>query len=232
MYIEINTTVIRKREAEELVVRVLVSGGGTGGHIYPALALIREIKKLNPEARFLYIGTENGLESTIVPKAGIPFQSIVISGFKRKISLDNVKTVMRFLKGVQDSKRYIRRFNPDIVIGTGGYVCGPVVYAAAKLGIPTIVHEQNSVPGVTNKFLSRYVDKVAVCFEAAAEALLEKTKDVFFRLWDHELLILADAESLPEQEGAVALPGLPLPARFSWEDGQLTLRFALGGEEA
>ncbi len=104
-----------------------------------------------------------------MPKAGIPFQSIVISGFKRKISLDNVKTVMRFLKGVQDSKRYIRRFNPDIVIGTGGYVCGPVVYAAAKLGIPTIVHEQNSVPGVTNKFLSRYVDKVAVCFEAAAE---------------------------------------------------------------
>ena len=87
-----------------------------------------------------------------MPKAGIPFQSIVISGFKRKISLDNVKTVMRFLKGVQDSKRYIRRFNPDIVIGTGGYVCGPVVYAAAKLGIPTIVHEQNSVPGVTNKF--------------------------------------------------------------------------------
>lgn len=76
---------------------------------------------------------------------------------------------MRFLKGVQDSKRYIRRFNPDIVIGTGGYVCGPVVYAAAKLGIPTIVHEQNSVPGVTNKFLSRYVDKVAVCFEAATE---------------------------------------------------------------
>ena len=96
--------------------RVLVSGGGTGGHIYPALALIREIKKLNPEARFLYIGTESGLESTIVAKAGIPFQSIVISGFKRKISLDNVKTVMRFLKGVQDSKRYIRRFNPDIVI--------------------------------------------------------------------------------------------------------------------
>ncbi|WP_369902934.1 undecaprenyldiphospho-muramoylpentapeptide beta-N-acetylglucosaminyltransferase [Bacillus manliponensis] len=149
--------------------RVLVSGGGTGGHIYPALALIREIKKLHPEARFLYIGTENGLESTIVPKAGIPFQSIVISGFKRKISVENVKTVMRFFKGVQDSKRYIRRFNPDVVIGTGGYVCGPVVYAAAKLKIPTIVHEQNSVPGVTNKFLSRYVDKVAVCFDAAGE---------------------------------------------------------------
>ena len=95
--------------------RVLVSGGGTGGHIYPALALIREIK-IKSGSKVLYIGTENGLESTIVPKAGIPFQSIVISGFKRKISLDNVKTVMRFLKGVQDSKRYIRRFNPDIVI--------------------------------------------------------------------------------------------------------------------
>ncbi|WP_242222088.1 undecaprenyldiphospho-muramoylpentapeptide beta-N-acetylglucosaminyltransferase [Bacillus cereus group sp. BfR-BA-01380] len=149
--------------------RVLVSGGGTGGHIYPALALIREIKKIYPEARFLYIGTENGLESKIVRKAGIPFQSIVISGFKRKLSIDNVKTVMRFVKGVQDSKRYIRRFNPDVVIGTGGYVCGPVVYAAAKLGIPTVVHEQNSVPGVTNKFLSRYVNKVAVCFEAAVQ---------------------------------------------------------------
>ncbi|MFD3448045.1 undecaprenyldiphospho-muramoylpentapeptide beta-N-acetylglucosaminyltransferase [Microbacteriaceae bacterium 4G12] len=149
--------------------RVLVSGGGTGGHIYPALALIREIQKQDANARFLYIGTENGLESTIVRKAGIPFQSIVISGFKRKLSVENLKTVVRFLKGVQDSKRYIRRFNPDIVIGTGGYVCGPVVYAASKMGIPTIVHEQNSVPGVTNKFLSRYVNKVAVCFDEAAQ---------------------------------------------------------------
>ncbi|MDF0725277.1 undecaprenyldiphospho-muramoylpentapeptide beta-N-acetylglucosaminyltransferase [Cytobacillus sp. S13-E01] len=147
--------------------KIAISGGGTGGHIYPALALIKEIKKLNSNAEFLYIGTENGLENTIVKRENISFKSIEITGFKRKISLDNVKTVMRFLKGVSVSKRYLKEFKPDVVIGTGGYVCGPVVYAASKLHIPTIIHEQNSVPGLTNKFLSRYVDKVAICFEEA-----------------------------------------------------------------
>ncbi|PLR80989.1 undecaprenyldiphospho-muramoylpentapeptide beta-N-acetylglucosaminyltransferase [Bacillus sp. V33-4] len=147
--------------------RIAVSGGGTGGHIYPALALIREIEKRNEQAKFLYIGTEQGLESKIVPKENIPFKSIHITGFQRKISLENIKTLIRFWKGVRDSKRILKQFKPDVVIGTGGYVCGPVVYAAAKLKIPALIHEQNSVPGLTNKFLSRYVDKVAVCFEDA-----------------------------------------------------------------
>jgi UDP-N-acetylglucosamine--N-acetylmuramyl-(pentapeptide) pyrophosphoryl-undecaprenol N-acetylglucosamine transferase len=147
--------------------KIMVSGGGTGGHIYPALALINEIKKNDPNAEFLYVGTDNGLESKIVPKAGIPFRSIKISGFKRKISLDNAKTIMRFFKGVSDSRKFIKEFKPDVVIGTGGYVCGPVVYAASKLKVPAIIHEQNSLPGVTNKFLARYVDKVAICFEEA-----------------------------------------------------------------
>ncbi|MEH7177270.1 undecaprenyldiphospho-muramoylpentapeptide beta-N-acetylglucosaminyltransferase [Neobacillus vireti] len=149
--------------------KIVVSGGGTGGHIYPALALIREIQKENKNAEFLYIGTKNGLESSIVPREKIPFKSIHITGFKRKLSLDNIKTVLRFFKGVKDSKKMLKEFKPDIVIGTGGYVCGPVVYAASKLNIPTIVHEQNSVPGLTNKFLSRYVNKVAICFEEARE---------------------------------------------------------------
>ena len=147
--------------------KVMISGGGTGGHIYPALALVKEIKKLNPSAEFLYIGTEKGLESQIVRREGIPFKAIEITGFKRSISVENIKTITRFLTGVKTSKRYIKEFKPTIVIGTGGYVCGPVVYAASKLKIPTIIHEQNSVPGLTNKFLSRYVDKVAICFEEA-----------------------------------------------------------------
>lgn len=147
--------------------RIVVSGGGTGGHIYPALALIREIQKENKSAQFLYIGTEKGLESTLVTRENIPFKSIHITGFKRKISFENVKTVLRFLKGVRDSKKMLRDFKADVVIGTGGYVCGPVVYAAAKLGIPTVIHEQNSVPGLTNKFLSRYVNKIAICFDEA-----------------------------------------------------------------
>lgn len=137
------------------------------GHIYPALAFIKEVQRRHPNVEFLYIGTENGLEKKIVERENIPFRSIEITGFKRKLSFENVKTVMRFLKGVKKSKSYLAEFKPDAVIGTGGYVCGPVVYAAAKMGIPTIVHEQNSLPGITNKFLSKYVNKVAICFEEA-----------------------------------------------------------------
>lgn len=158
--------------------KILVSGGGTGGHIYPALALIKELKKQDPNVECLYVGTENGLEKGIVTKQEIPFKSIVISGFRRSLSIENFKTIYRFLKGVSDSKKIIREFNPDVVVGTGGYVCGPVVYAAAKLGYPTIIHEQNSIPGLTNKFLNRYVTKVAICFEEVANHF-SKEKVVF-----------------------------------------------------
>ncbi len=154
--------------------KVVVSGGGTGGHIYPALALIREIQKETDNAEFLYIGTEKGLESKLVPRENIPFKSIHITGFKRKLSFENVKTILRFMKGVSRSKQILKEFQADVVIGTGGYVCGPVVYAASKLGIPTIIHEQNSVPGLTNKFLSRYVDRIAVCFSEAKSFFPEK----------------------------------------------------------
>lgn len=149
--------------------RIVVSGGGTGGHIYPALALVREIAKKDEKTEFLYIGTQKGLESNLVPRENIPFKSIHITGFRRKFSFENVKTIFRFLKGVSDSKKILKDFKADVVIGTGGYVCGPVVYAAAKLGIPTIIHEQNSVPGLTNKFLSRYVNRIGICFEDAKQ---------------------------------------------------------------
>ena len=147
--------------------RILVTGGGTGGHIYPALAMVRALQELDQNVEVLYIGTENGLEKDIVTKEGLPFKHIEIAGFKRSLSLDNLKTIFKFLKSVSLSKQYIKEFNPDVVIGTGGYVCGPVVYSAAKLKVPTIIHEQNSLPGVTNKFLARYVNKIAICFEEA-----------------------------------------------------------------
>ncbi len=147
--------------------RILISGGGTGGHIYPALALVKAFQAVDSSVEVLYIGSENGLEKEIVTRAGYNFKSIEISGFRRSLSFENIKTIQRFLTAVSVSKKYIKEFNPDVVIGTGGYVCGPVVYAAAKLKKPTIIHEQNSLPGVTNKFLARYVDKVAICFEEA-----------------------------------------------------------------
>ncbi|WP_290034210.1 undecaprenyldiphospho-muramoylpentapeptide beta-N-acetylglucosaminyltransferase [Ligilactobacillus cholophilus] len=145
--------------------RLLVSGGGTGGHIYPALALIEEAKKKDPTTEVLYVGTKKGLESQIVPDAGIDFKTIEIQGFKRSLSLENFKTVYLFLKSISDSKKIIKEFKPDIVIGTGGYVCGSVVYAASRLHIPTVIHEQNSVAGVTNKFLSHFTNKVAIAFD-------------------------------------------------------------------
>ncbi len=147
--------------------KVVVSGGGTGGHIYPALSLIKEIKRQHKDAHILYIGTEKGLESEIIPRENIPFETIAITGFRRKLSFENIKTVIRFLKGTARAKKLLKSFQPDVVIGTGGYVCGPVVYAAAKLNIPTVIHEQNSVPGLTNKFLSKFVDRIAICFEEA-----------------------------------------------------------------
>jgi len=147
--------------------RVLVTGGGTGGHIYPALAIVRALQEVDNQLEVLYVGTEKGLERDIVSREGLPFKHIEIAGFRRSLSLENIKTIMKFFKSVSISKKYIREFQPDVVIGTGGYVCGPVVYSAAKLKIPTIIHEQNSLPGVTNKFLARYVNKVAICFEEA-----------------------------------------------------------------
>jgi len=149
--------------------RVVVSGGGTGGHIYPAVALVKYIRQVDPKAEFLYIGTDRGLESKIVPELGIPFKTVKIQGFRRKLSLDNFKTIHLFVKAIAKSKEILKEFQPDIVIGTGGYVCATVVYGAHQLGIATMIHEQNSVPGLTNKFLARYVDKIGICFEEAAE---------------------------------------------------------------
>lgn len=158
--------------------KIIVSGGGTGGHIYPALSFINYLKTVEPDVSVLYIGTQKGLESKIVPENGIAFQTIDIQGFKRSLSPENVKTVYKFFKSVSDAKKIIKAFKPDVVIGTGGYVAGPVIYAAAKLKIPTIVHEQNSIPGVTNKFLSRYATRVALAFQEAGSFFLSK-KTVF-----------------------------------------------------
>lgn len=144
--------------------KVVVSGGGTGGHIYPALALMRYLEKDTP-VEFLYIGTERGLESKIVPQAGYAFTSIKIQGLRRSLSLENLKTAYYMMTSIHKAKKILREFQPDVVIGTGGYVCAPVLFAASRLGIPTIIHEQNSVAGVTNKFLARWVSKIAICFE-------------------------------------------------------------------
>ena len=145
---------------------IMISGGGTGGHIYPALTIYRTLEAM-VDANFLYVGTERGLESRIVPKEGIPFTTLPVQGLQRKLSLDTLVTAGKTLSSLWKANQLISDFKPDIVIGTGGYVCGPLLLAAALRGIPTLIQEQNVVPGITNKILSRFVDMVAVGYEEA-----------------------------------------------------------------
>ena len=144
--------------------KVLLAGGGTAGHINPALAIAGYIKNKRNDAEFLFIGNRGGMEQRLVPQAGFDIKSITISGFKRSFSpksmLENVKTVSRTFTSSREAKKIIAEFKPDICIGTGGYVSGPVIRTAAKMGIPCIIHEQNAYPGITNKMLAKSVKKV------------------------------------------------------------------------
>lgn len=156
--------------------RYIISGGGTGGHINPGLAIAKEIKAHEPDAEILFVGTENGLEGKLVPREGFNIKFIEVKGFKRKLSVDTFKTFGKLLKSFGSIKRILKEFKPDAVIGTGGYVCGPVVFSAALKKIPTVIHEQNAFPGVTNKILSRYVDEVAISFEESRSRFKGKAK--------------------------------------------------------
>lgn len=147
--------------------RIIVSAGGTGGHIYPALAIINKIKESNPNSQILYIGTHNRMEKDIIPKYNIPFKSIEIYGFNRKNLLKNFKTIKCIIKARKECKKIIKEFNPDIVIGFGGYVTVPVIIAAHNLGIKTLIHEQNSVAGKANLTLSNCVDLIGVSFKSS-----------------------------------------------------------------
>lgn len=155
----------------------MLSGGGTGGHIYPAISIANRIKDEYPDVEILFVGTEKGIESEIVPKSGFELKTVTVQGFNRKIDLENIKRVFRLFKGMEQARRVIKKFKPDVVIGTGGYVSGPVLFNASMKKIPTIVHEQNSFPGVTNKILAKTVTKVLTSFEDSHKRFPESTRD-------------------------------------------------------
>lgn len=155
--------------------RVIISGGGTGGHIYPAITIARAIADIEP-TEFLYVGSKIGLENTLIPNEGIPFVTIDVRGLERKISFRNLVTLGKTAGSLIKAEHIIHKFKPDVVIGTGGFVCGPVLLAASLSGIPTLVQEQNVIPGVTNTILSRFVKCVALGYEEAAERF--KRKDI------------------------------------------------------
>lgn len=148
--------------------KILFAGGGTAGHINPAIAVAKLIRSKNPDAEIVFIGTEKGLEKKLVPRDGFELKTIKVRGFRRKLSPENIVAVKELLQGLIEAGMIIRKFKPDIVIGTGGYVCGPVLFMASRMKIPTLIHEQNAYPGVTNKILSRFVDMVAVSFKESS----------------------------------------------------------------
>ncbi|MDD3193087.1 MAG: undecaprenyldiphospho-muramoylpentapeptide beta-N-acetylglucosaminyltransferase [Oscillospiraceae bacterium] len=155
--------------------RVLFVCGGTGGHINPALAVAGYLKKQQPDAEILFAGSPLGMEAGLVPKAGFAFAPIKVKGFQRQFSWHNLKNnimaVAYLTTSGRRSRQILRQFCPDVVMGTGGYVSGPLVRQAAKMGIPTLTHEQNAFPGVTTKLLSRYVDRVMLAVPEAKKYL-------------------------------------------------------------
>ena len=144
--------------------KAIVVAGGTGGHIYPALAIIDKIYEKEPNSEILYIGTSDRMEKDIVPQRGIEFIGLEMKGFNRKNPFKNFSVVLKTTKAYRKAKKIIKKFNPDIVIGAGGYITAPVLYAAHRLGYKTLVHEQNSIPGMSNKFLGNFANTLCISF--------------------------------------------------------------------
>lgn len=159
--------------------RVIVSGGGTGGHIYPAIAVADKVMEMDENSKVLFVGNKVGLEEELVPRTGYEFKIVKARWFDRKNPFDAIKMVIDVRKGVKQSIEIMENFKPDVVIGTGGYASVPVVMAGKKYGAKTFIQEQNSVPGMANKFLAHYAQKIFLGFEGAKPYFKNKEKQVF-----------------------------------------------------
>ena len=144
---------------------ILMSGGGTGGHIYPAVAIANELKARFPEANFLFVGAKGRMEMEKVPQVGYKIKGLWITGIQRKLTLENLIFPLKLINSLWNANKIIKKFNPDVVIGTGGFASGPTLYVAARRGIPTLIQEQNSYPGITNKLLSKKANKICVAYD-------------------------------------------------------------------
>jgi UDP-N-acetylglucosamine--N-acetylmuramyl-(pentapeptide) pyrophosphoryl-undecaprenol N-acetylglucosamine transferase len=158
--------------------KFIVSGGGTGGHIYPAIAIANELKSRFPDAEFLFVGAKDKMEMQKVPQAGYAINGLWISGLQRKLTLDNSLFPIKLLSSLLKSRTIIKNFKPDVVIGTGGFASGPLLQMANSLDIPTVIQEQNSYPGITNKLLSKKANKICVAYENL-DRFFPKEKIVF-----------------------------------------------------
>jgi len=146
-------------------IKIMLSGGGTGGHIYPAVSIANELKKRFPDAEFLFVGAKGRMEMEKVPQSGYAIKGLWITGIQRKINLENLIFPFKLISSLWNAYRIISKFKPAVVIGTGGFASGPTLFVASLLGIPTLIQEQNSYPGITNKLLSTRADKICVAYD-------------------------------------------------------------------
>lgn len=158
--------------------KILFAGGGTGGHLFPAIAIADEIKRKHSNVEIVFVGTKGKIEANVVPKAGYKFHSVWISGFHRKKIFKNLLLPIKILVSMIQSLLLLRRYKPSVVVGTGGYVSAPVIFSAALLKIPTLIHDQDYIPGKTTQFLSRYVNEVHVSFNDS-QKYFHRCKKVF-----------------------------------------------------
>ncbi|HUS85804.1 MAG TPA: undecaprenyldiphospho-muramoylpentapeptide beta-N-acetylglucosaminyltransferase [Bacteroidales bacterium] len=145
--------------------RIIISGGGTGGHIFPAISIANAVRKLDPDSRIKFVGARGRMEMERVPEAGYEIEGLPVAGFIRGISLRNLEVMIKLLKSLRNAKRIVKSFNPDAVVGVGGYASGPILWIAAKRGIPTLIQEQNSYAGLTNRVLARRAKIICVAYD-------------------------------------------------------------------
>jgi UDP-N-acetylglucosamine--N-acetylmuramyl-(pentapeptide) pyrophosphoryl-undecaprenol N-acetylglucosamine transferase len=210
--------------------KVLFAGGGTAGHINPALAVAGYLRENEPDTQILYIGAKGGMEERLVPAAGFDFKSITVAGFQRKLSWKNVKrnaaAAVHVFTASIEARRIIREFQPDICIGTGGYVAGPVIREAAKMKIPTLIHEQNAYPGVTNKMLSKRADRTMLAVADAQKYLAPEASCVLTGNPVRQEIIRADRKKAREKLG---LDERPVILSFGGSLGARTINEAVAG---
>ncbi len=183
--------------------KFILSGGGTGGHIYPAIAIANELKSQFPDAEFLFVGARDKMEMQKVPQAGYEIKGLWIAGLQRKLTLQNMMFPLKLAASLLESRRIIKKFKPNVVIGTGGFASGPLLQAAGSAGIPTVIQEQNSFPGITNKLLSKKANAICVAYENL-EHFFPKEKIVFTGNPVRQDLIDIDSK----REEAIAFYGL------------------------
>ena len=159
--------------------KAIIAAAGTAGHINPGIAIANKIKQEETDSEIIFIGTARGLENDLVPRAGYELKTIDAYGLSKKFSIDNLKKMYKTFKGINEANKIIKEFKPDVVIGTGGYICGAVVIAAKKHNIPVVLHESNAFPGKAVKMLSRRADTILVSFEDAKERLQKANRVVY-----------------------------------------------------